>query len=103
LILLHGVKLLNTLLNLYDFGMEITYSVEGLGDGLGRRNSNAGKGKRFFLLPNIQTVSEAYAAPHSVHTWALSWGIKRLTNHRHVVPRLRMSGAISLLHQYFMA
>jgi len=78
--------------------------VQGLAYGSGRQNSNVRKGKRFFLLPNIQTISKVYPAPYSVNIGALSWGVKRLTTHRNVEPRLWMSGGIPLLHQYgFMA
>lgn len=96
--------MLKILLNLYDFETEITYSVQGLVYGLGRGNSNAVKGKRVFLLPNILAVSEAHPAPYPVNNGALSWEVKRLTTLRYVVPKLRMGGTTLLLHQYdFMA
>jgi hypothetical protein len=63
-------------------------------------------GKGFFPSTEVQTGSGAHPASafYSVGTWILSWGESaggvKLTTHRHLVPRLRMIGAVTLLPLY---
>jgi hypothetical protein len=49
-----------------------------------------------FLLQNVQTGTWAHPASYSMDTEVLSRGVN-LTAHLHLVPRLRMSGAVPLL------
>jgi hypothetical protein len=59
---------------------------------------NPGMGKRFSFLRSMQTGSVANPVSCSMHTRVLSGGGGLIT-HLHLVPRLRMSGAIALLPQ----
>jgi hypothetical protein len=62
----------------------------------------------FFLLQNVQTVSEAHSTSYSVDTgFVFSLGVGErscwaaiLTFHFHLTPRLTINGAIPLLPQY---
>jgi len=57
--------------------------------------------RNFFLLQNIQTGSGSHPASCSLGTGVPSWGLgaqgMMLTTHLYLAPRLRISGAISLL------
>ena len=60
------------------------------------------------FLQNVQTASGAHPALYSMGSGVLSRGYSgrgvKLTTHLHLVPRLRMSGAIPLIPLYaFMA
>jgi hypothetical protein len=67
---------------------------------------NPERGKRFSLLQNVQTSSGAHPASSSIATGVLSLGVKQLgfeADHLHLMPRLRMRGAIPpLLINVFM-
>jgi len=63
---------------------------------------NPGRGKTFSLLQDMQTGSGAHPASYSMGTKKVlshgpcNRGVK-LTTHLHLVPRLRIGGAISIL------
>ena len=62
-------------------------------------------GKSLSVLQNVHTGSGAHPASYSMITGALfggGWNCRslKLTTHLHLVPRLRMSGAIPLLPLY---
>ena len=59
---------------------------------------NCCRGKRFCFLQNIQTSSAAHSDSCSVSTMVLTSGwVMQLTILLHLVPRLRITGAIPLL------
>ena len=60
------------------------------------------QGENIFLLQNVQTVSEAQPSCNTMATGALRCRFKRpgLATHLHLMPGLRMNGAIPLLPLY---
>jgi hypothetical protein len=64
-----------------------------------RVTPNLERGKRLFLLQNIQTGCRTHPAPSSTGTGGSFPGV-RLVAHLHLAPRLRMSGAEPLMHLY---
>jgi hypothetical protein len=63
--------------------------------GMDDRDSTAGRSRDFLLLHLFQTDTEVCPALYAMGTWG-SRGVK-LSDHLHVVPRLKNRGAISTL------
>jgi hypothetical protein len=63
------------------------------------RGSNASRGKRFYLLNNVQTGSGTHPASYSMDTGGFSPVVKRQGRdvYTHLAPRLGVRGAVTLL------